>query len=98
MATLWITEYDQIMKVPGGFAQVGREPGTDSTVTFTTSAQSGAFADNTVMIRVQASAGCYLKFGADPTATATSKPLAADVPEYFGVQAGHKVAAYDGTS
>ena len=45
-----------------------------------------------------ADADAFLVFGASPTATASGMFLPGNTVEYFGVEAGQKVAAYDGTS
>lgn len=100
MAILYISEYSRLGgDADGHIVAVGFEPATEQTpVTFTTSTASAAFGADTKFIRVQADAGCFIAFGAAPTATTSSKPLTADTPEYFGVIGGQKVAAYDGTS
>jgi hypothetical protein len=96
MATLWITEYDK----SGHSAQLplAFEPGTDQTVTFTTAAQSNAFAATTTYVRLYGSIECHIKFGSDPTATATSQKIAADTAEWRRVNGGDKVSVYDGSS
>ncbi len=73
-------------------------PGATQAVTYTTSVQSVAFADDTNVIRVIADADVYLAFGASPTADANSIRVPADTVEYFAVQPGEEVACYDGTS
>jgi hypothetical protein len=99
MASLHITEYTRLSSVrPGGSAPVAEEPGTDQIVSYTTSTQSTAFAADTRFVRLIADAKAHIVFGANPTATANSKYITADTPEYFGVNPGDEVAAYDGTS
>lgn len=100
MATLWISEYESIGNAGGGIAQLAKEPSvTSQTITYTTStAATTAFNDKTKFIRVIASADAYLAFGPAPTATATSLYLPSGTAEYFAVNSGEKVAAYDGTS
>lgn len=101
MATLWISEYDEIGKDSyGSKAQVASEPSnTTQTVTYTTTTQSAAFNPSTRIIRVIADAAVYLEFGTNPTATATSLYLPSGQVEYIGIKgATIKVAAYDGTS
>lgn len=73
-------------------------PGASQSVTYTSSTQSAAFAATTSLIRVIADADVYLAFGENPTATAVGVRVPADTVEYFSVQAGHKVACYDGTT
>jgi len=63
-------------------------------VTFTTSTQSSALNAATTYVRVIADADCHLEVGGNPTATTSSViKLTSGVPEYFGVTAGHKIAA-----
>ena len=73
-------------------------PLSTQSVTYTTSTQSVAFQPKTALIRVIADADVYLVFGLNPTATAVSVRVPANTIEYFGVNAGEKVACYDGTS
>lgn len=73
-------------------------PAASQAVTFTTSAQSAAFAADTKFIRVVADAAAHIAVGDNPTATATSMFLPANSVEFFGVKGGDKIAAYDGSS
>ena len=59
-----------------------------------TSAQSAAFAASTKVIRVVCTTNAWITFGANPTAAkdATSLFIAANVPEFFGVTPGEKLA------
>lgn len=69
-------------------------PGSDKTVSVNgTSAQSSAFSSGVNLVRVVCTIDCCLKFGASPTATASTIFLPANTVEYFGVVAGEKVAA-----
>ena len=78
-------------------AQVMRTAATQA-VTYTSSTASAAFNEATRLIRVIADADVYLAFGAAPTATANDIRVPADTVEYFEVNAGDKVACYDGSS
>ena len=78
-------------------AQVMRTAATQA-VTYTSSTASAAFNEATRLIRVIADADVYLAFGAAPVATANSIRVTADTVEYFEVNAGDKVACYDGSS
>jgi hypothetical protein len=104
MAYLYITEYSHLgTDREGKPVPVGREPGTEQRVTFTTATQSTAFAKDTRFVRIQADADCFVLFGANPTATAANaKPMTADASEYFGVDpltvSGLKLSVYDGSS
>jgi hypothetical protein len=94
MATLYVREYSHVaMANPGLAVQAGQEPGTDQTVSFTTTTQSTAFAADTVLVRISSDAECHLVFGSNPTATTAGAQMQANVPEFFGVVGGHKVAA-----
>jgi hypothetical protein len=71
-------------------------------VTYTTSTQSAAFGLNPRIkfIRVICDAKAHFVVGTNPTATANSPYVAADVAEYFGLALGGtwKIAFYDGSS
>ncbi|NIT58414.1 MAG: hypothetical protein GWN00_19960 [Aliifodinibius sp.] len=102
MATMYIREYKYLTRDEGGnVIQAGQEDGfaAGQSVTFTTSAQSAAFQDTTRFVRISCDAEAFLDFGSNPTAATTDGiNVQADTPEFFGVQPGQKVAAYDGTS
>lgn len=102
MATMYIREYKYICRDEGGnVIQAGYEDGyrTGQAVTFTTSTQSTAFQDDTVMVRISCDAEAFLDFGTNPTAVAgDGLQVQADTPEFFGVVPGQIVAAYDGVS
>lgn len=69
-------------------------PGTSQTRTFTgTSAQSSAITAGVTIVRLFATQDCFVAFGANPTAAATSMFLAAGIVEYVGVTGGDKIAA-----
>jgi hypothetical protein len=93
MAVLYITEYADTTKAPGT-VQVGAEPAiTNQTVAIGgTSTQSAAFNSATRMVRIHTDAICSIRFGTNPTATATTGRLAANQTEYFGVVPKDKVA------
>lgn len=67
-------------------------------VTYTTTTQSAAFNTNTRYIRVVCTATAHFNVEEDPSATANDSYVTADVPEYFGVNPGDKIAFYDGSS
>lgn len=101
MATLLITEMSAIIKddnsrpVPVAVLP----PIAEQSVTFTTSTQSSTLNGATRFVRLIADADVHIAVGTNPTATASSMRLEADVAEYFGInQDGYKIAAYDGTS
>lgn len=75
-------------------------PGVVQNVTFNgTSAQSAAFGSSTKLVRVAATQACFLAFGANPTAAASSGILLpAGVSEKFIVNAGEKLAVVQSSS
>lgn len=55
-------------------------------------AQSAAFGGDTKIIRISCDTTVSAAFGANPSATANNMRLPANVPEYFYITAGQKVA------
>ncbi len=100
MANLYISEYTDVVRGSGNLPiMAGKEPAVArQKVAFTTAALSAAFNRSTILIRVYADADVWLEFGVNPTATVAKAPLPAYTAEYFGIQPGHKVSAYDGSS
>ena len=100
MAIIYISEYKNLARDESGqVIQAGQEPAlATQAVTFTTSVASAAFNSLTRFVRISCNANANLSFGLAPTATATTMEVQADTPEFFGVIAGQKVAAYDGSS
>lgn len=102
-ATCKISEYRALAQdATGREIQVALEPPiTTQTVTYTTSAQSSAFNAATRFIRVVCDAKAHFVIStAGTNATSSSPYVAADSPEYFGVQAGAALIIdfYDGSS
>lgn len=92
MATLWVREYSALARK--GSIQAPMEPGTDQTpVTFSTSAQSAAFAASTCIIAIVGSAAFHFVVGANPTATTGALKVPADTLIFVGVTSGQKIAA-----
>ncbi len=63
-------------------------PGTTQTVAIsgTSAATTNALNKNTVVIRVVSTTNCFINIGTGtPTATTSSMPIIASVPEYFRV-------------
>ncbi len=56
-----------------------------------TSAQTAAL--TAVLVRVVATVACHLAIGANPTATTSNLYLPANLPEYFLIDSGQKIAA-----
>ena len=91
MPTLTISEFTgQATNDRGGLSCVAALPGiTHQTVAIgASSAQSATLNTATTLIRVATDTACRILSGANPTALATSLPLAAGQSEYFGVPAG----------
>lgn len=97
MATLYISEYADVALA--GSIQIAPEPPlAEQTVAIGgASAQSSAFGASTRIIRVHTDAICSVLVGADPTATAAKKRLAAGQTEYFAVAPGAKIAVITNT-
>jgi hypothetical protein len=104
MSKLWIREYSALQTVGARYAgdvasgvevaPISAEPGTDqSPVTFSSSAQSAAFADGTLYIRMIADAAFHYVVGTNPTATTNHLKVPADTLLEIGVKTGHKIAA-----
>lgn len=100
--TIHVTEYETVigLNVGGQVILVPQEPAlTTQVISFTTSTEcDDAFNVKTRFVRLWSTAKTHIKFGASPTATANDTPLTGTQGEFFGVQPGHKVAAYDGSS
>lgn len=96
MAKLYLTEYGNL---PGSGAQVGQEPAIveQATLAIGSETKSSAFSDNTRIIRVHVDAICSIAFGTSPTATTSSKRMAADQTEYFCVRPGDKLSVISNT-
>ena|ERR1700680_1405299 len=96
MALLYITEYESITPTSeGGAAQIPREPAVVDQAPIAisgSSLQSVAFGKTTNYVRLHCDAICSVKFGANPTATASNQRMAASQTEFKGVTPGYKVA------
>ena len=94
MATVYVAEFAAID------LNVGREPPlAEQTVAIGGSSVqcSNAFHTCTRVIRVHTDAICSIAIGANPTATASKRRMAANQTEYFGAESGHKLAAITNT-
>ena len=94
MALVYISEYSALAM--GGQQQAAKGPPlvVQSPLAIGGgSLQSVAFSGATRYVRLNADSACNFAFGANPTATANvSERLPANSTEYFGVNAGDKVA------
>jgi hypothetical protein len=106
MSTLWIREYYLVQQSRGSNPvgdetligsipiSVAHEPGIDQTpVTFSTSAQSAAFAADTSYIVVTSDVAFHYIIGANPTATTNALRIPAETLLFVGVKPGQKIAA-----
>ncbi len=99
MAVLFITEHTNPSIAQGGLLPVVQMPplASQTVAIGGSTTQSSAFNAKTVLVAVHTDAICSVEFGANPTATAASRRLAANTTEYFQVVAGHKVAVITNT-
>ena len=92
MAVLFITEYAFQGQNPDGrsLPEIPLEPPlAEQTVAIGgASAQSAAFNAGTTFVRIHTDVICSIAFGTNPTATATTRRLAAGSTEYFAVPRG----------
>lgn len=101
MSVLYVTEYSDMAQTVRGGAEIAQSPAlaTQTVAIGGTSTQSNAFNAATTFIRVHTDAICSIAIATNPTATATSKRMAADQTEYFGVPVGlsYKIAVITNT-
>lgn len=100
MAVLYIAELENAVSSIGTTApQIPpMPPVTSQTVAIGgASSQSAAFGATTHAVLLGTDAICSVKFGSDPTATATDTRLPANALTMFGVRPGDKVAVITNT-
>lgn len=89
MSRLFISEYEKMVEVTGGFrVAVGEEPSiAEQVFTYTGTAQvSAAFNVRTKFVRIETDGICNILFGTAPVAVAgASKRLTAGQTEFYGV-------------
>ena len=78
--------------------QVAKSQNGIQKLTYTANAASAAMAEDTKMVRLIADAAVYLTFNGDAATVANGIRLPADTVEYFGVEKGQVINAYDGTT
>ena len=95
MAFIYITEHTHSRVVQGSLVPLVSMPplATQRVVNTGATTQSAAFNAKTVVVCIHADSICSVEFGLNPTATTSSRRLAANTTEYFQVEPGHKVAA-----
>jgi len=99
MAKIYITEHEYPRYFLGSpLPVVSMPPIVSQTVTIGgASAQSAAFNAATKLVCIHSDAICSIEFGSNPTATTSSKRVAANSSEYFEVNPGDKVAVITNT-
>lgn len=99
MAVVFISEHERPTLSFGNLMPVAKMPPLVSqTVAITAgSVQSSAFGASTYMVGVHTDAICSIAFGTNPTATTSTRRLAAGATEYFEVVPGHKIAVITNT-
>ena len=103
MAVVYIAEYiDLPIGLPNQRGQMVMEPPlAEQTIAIggTSTACTNPFNATTKMVRIHTDAICSIAFGVAPTATTSTKRLAANQTEYFGVPKGqnYKVAVITNT-
>ncbi len=96
---LYITEYENVLQI-NGVSPIALEPAlATQVVSYSTSTQSAAFNARTRFVRLHTDAICSIEFGTNPTATTSTRRMAAGQTEYFAVppNASYEVAAIDNT-
>jgi hypothetical protein len=102
MATIWIEEEADVPLAPRGNvvpvhnASIGNTVQQKITIGGSTT-QSSAFAANTKYITVHSDAECYFDIGSNPTATTSTRHLAAGIYRTYKVKPTWKIAAKDTT-
>lgn len=89
MALLDISQYDRMpVDGLGHSIPTGLEPQTAQVQVAigAGSVQSAVFDQGTQFVRLHTDVACRIEFGVNPTAAATSKRMAANATEYFGVK------------
>ena len=96
MALAYINEHAALgMAAPGAHGQALQEPATKnsgSPLTFTTSAQSGAFGTHTTYIAFNVDAAAHFVIGSNPTATTNDYKIPANIEFVRAVKPGEKIA------
>lgn len=90
-AKCYIREYNTIGQAQTQPAQIALEPAVTDQVTSDFSGgavQSSVFNASTSFVRLWCDTQGSFLIGTNPTATANNAPVAAGVPEYFGVPVG----------
>ena len=99
MAICLVTEFSDAQKDDQGQQiPVGKSIITTQSIDYAAPTQSAAFGEGCSFIRVIADAEVYIDLGKNPVAGNPGVRIPADTIEYFGVEQGHKISCYDGTT
>lgn len=96
MATLWVVEFAELPQdergkdVPVG--NLGDVTVQKVTIAGTSAATTNGMQNTTRYVRLLADATCYVAVATSPTASSDTTPFGSEIPEYFGIQPGEKVA------
>lgn len=98
MSTVSVTQFSAVGSVSNGSLMCPQAPfiATEDISASTTSAQSAAFDSQTRFVRIMSDANVRVRFGSNPTATATDMPIRANSPEFVAVVSGDKIAVIEG--
>ena len=97
MAVLFITEYSRLAIEAQGFpVLVGLEPSRTQTVAIGGGSVQVTLGAGARFVRLHTDAICHVKFGTNPTASATEMRMAANQTEFFGVKGGELLAVISG--
>lgn len=97
MATLNIIEFNVLGTDSRNYATMPAVPPVaKDTLTYSSKTESAAFVGN--LVRLLASADCYVQFGTTVDVTTDDLKLVANQPEYFAVTPGHKLDVWDGST
>lgn len=99
MSTAYIKELERLQDGASSPMQVWNEPGAveQTPVTFSSHAESDAFAESTRFIVFTVDAICSYVVGESPAATTNSFRLPADALVVIGVRPGDKISFIDNT-
>lgn len=98
MSTVSVTQFSAVGSVSNGSLMCPQTPfiSTEDINASTVSAQSAAFDSQTRFVRILSDANVRVRFGSNPTATATDMPIRANSPEFVAVVSGDKIAVIEG--
>ena len=96
MATLEIAQFTGAQS--DNQMQVAKSQNGIEKLTYTSNAASAAMNEDTKMVRLISDAAVYLTFNGVAATVANGIRLPADTVEYFGVEKGQVINAYDGTT